>query len=137
MQKCALGPTPTWMTRSRSTGKALTLQFLSEYSASVYADYLYAIKLTKVRSYKERKDLGHPRPETDAMSKVRAEEPNVVMPIQVWINQSNDMSKDGSACHNYLKHKSMYFNNEVEWRDHLKECFAGETMPNIRSHVRS
>ena len=137
MQKCKLGPKPTWMSRERSIGKALSSQFLTDYSAAVYADYLYAVKLAKVKSTKERKELGNPRPETEAFGKLRAQDPNVVMPIHTWINQCNDASSDGWECHNYIRHKSKHFDTEADWKAHIRECFVDGIMPNIRKSSKS
>ena len=137
MKKCMLGQTPTWLTKDRSHGKALSLQFLAEYSAAVHADYMYAIKLGRVSNYGERKELSNPRQEIGVMTRRRADEPNIVMPVHIWNNQSNELNREGTTCHNYLKHKALYFTDESEWKEHLKVCFAGEQTPNIRSNSRS
>ena len=136
MKKCMLGPTPTWPTKERSRGKALSLQFLAEYSAAVHADYMYAIKLGKVSNHNERKELPTPKQEIDVMTKKRADEPNIVMPVHLWNNESNELNKDCTRCLNFLKHKALYFTNETEWKKHVIACYAGEQCPNIKSNTR-
>ena len=43
--KCHLGRLPVWPMQGRSEGDALTLDFLAQYSASVYVDLFHSLSL--------------------------------------------------------------------------------------------
>ena len=133
MQKCTLNTKPTWMSEYRSTGKALSFKFLADYSSAVYADYCYAVNQVKVKNYKEKKALVIPRPEKKAFRDLRAQDPNVVMPIHLWTNECNDVDEEPVfKCHNIIRQKtSLIFKTGLSWKTHINECYGDCKMPKL------
>ena len=97
----------------------------------MYADYLFAVKLAKVKTFRERKALAIPWPEKKAFRSLRAQDPNVVMPIHLWTNECNDGDEDGWRCHNTIRHKTLLFKSVSSWRVHVHECFVYGKLPKI------
>ena len=137
MQKCNLNTKPTWMSQSRSSGKALSYKFLADYSSAVYADYCFAKNQVKVKQIKERRALVTPRPETLVFRELRAMDPNMVMPIHLWTNECNKLEDEPVfKCSNIMTHKtSLVFNSTKSWKTHATECY-GEGKITILNKLR-
>ena len=131
MQKCSLNSKPTWMSQSRSTGKALSYKFLSDYSRAVHADYYFSKNFCKVKQLKEKRALVTPRPEIVAFRQLRAMDPKMVMPIHLWTNECNKLEDEPVfKCHNIMKHKtSLVFTSVQAWKTHATECYGEGKMP--------
>ena len=90
MTKCHLGHKNTWPTKERSEGPALSLGFLSEYSAAVHVDVIHPLSLTAVQDdpepdFKKKKaTVARPKPQVVEFVKLRAPIRNLVSPIGHW-----------------------------------------------------
>jgi hypothetical protein len=111
----------------RSEGDALTLEFLSQYSASVYVDLFHSLSLEEhTKDIKEKSTRTVPK--VGQMITSWAPVQNLVMVIQNWKMAANERPEINEyTCFNLVRHRQpARFESQTVWRAHTVKCHGHE-----------
>ena len=143
MKRTVLSKRPTYISEGRSVNGKLTLEFLGEYSAAIMVDLKHSISVAKYedldKEAKKSYKIHRPKPNTDRLTKLRAELPNCLFSAEEWTTQANKLTAISEpTCYNRHKHtKPVTFKDAAAFRDHVAFCFdhgsAGPSGTQVRS----